>query len=230
MDPDPTLNFEQGEVIYEHPTISEWIRFWKASLGIPLVLWPAFYVFEIYANDGAPSLSWASENLSWSEIPRQFQDAGDWDLENVRYCDDHDYMNSAYGAKRMIVRPSHTMYQVAVLTGLQLLSADYVSKLVYNKDRDLVFAYKQDGLWRDSEYVYELHHLERMVPSPVMSYKDLSDQKEDGITTLYCMNSRDYLKLYNDPKYWNLDLRDDFKRQTSNLWDHVSDEFDGKFL
>ena len=84
-------------------------------------------------------------------------------------------MNSTYGAKRMIVRPTHTFYQIGLLSALQMLSMDYVSKMVYNKDKDLVFVYKQDGIWNDKEYIYEMHHLERMVPAVSSAWKDLSD-------------------------------------------------------
>jgi hypothetical protein len=101
------------------------------------------------------------------------------------------------------VRPSHTFYQAATLGFLQLLSADYVSKMVYNKDKDLVFVYKQDGLFRDYEYVHEVHHLEQMVPYSVLARKELSTLDKNGITTLYDMGTRDYLKFYNDSKYWN---------------------------
>ena len=61
MDPDPTLNFEAGEVIYENKRVTEWVKFWKVISGVTLGLWPAFYTFEIYAADGIPSLGWASD-------------------------------------------------------------------------------------------------------------------------------------------------------------------------
>jgi hypothetical protein len=60
----------------------------------------------------------------------------------------------------MIARPAHTFYIVSVLAMLQYINLDYVSKMVYNKEKDLVFVYKQDGLWNESESVYEMHHLE----------------------------------------------------------------------
>jgi hypothetical protein len=61
MDPDPTLTFEQGEVIYENKKVVEWVRFWKTLAAVTLCGWPAFYTFEIYAADGAPSLKWLSD-------------------------------------------------------------------------------------------------------------------------------------------------------------------------
>jgi hypothetical protein len=51
---------------------------------------------------------------------------------------------------------------------------DYVSKMVYNKDRDVVFVYKPDGLWGETEHVFEMHHLEQLVPAPVTSFKNMS--------------------------------------------------------
>jgi myo-inositol-hexaphosphate 3-phosphohydrolase len=49
-----------------------------------------------------------------------------------------------------------------------------------------------------------------MVPYPATSIKDLSANREDGILTVHDMSTRDYLKFYNDNKYWNLDLKDEF--------------------
>jgi len=69
-------------------------------------------------------------------------------------------MNIHYGAKRSIVRPVHTAYMLHVLILMQHANMDYVSRMVYNKDKDLVFVYKPNGLWNEQEYVYEMHHLE----------------------------------------------------------------------
>lgn len=65
MEPDPSLNFEEGEVIYENKRVGEWVKFWKAMTLSIFGLSPGFYIFEIYAGDGAPSLQWMSENYSW---------------------------------------------------------------------------------------------------------------------------------------------------------------------
>jgi len=210
MDPDPSLSFKQGETIYENRRVTEWVRFWRASAACTFGFMPGFYIFEMYAADGLPSIDWISENwMNWN-IPKQFQDGGGWDLEGKRYCDDHDYMNIQYGGKRAFARPAHTIYMATLLCLLQNMNWDYVSKMVYNKDKDIVFVYKPTGLWNDHEYVYEMHHLEQMVPHAVTAVKDLSMQRDDGIVTVYCMNTRDNLKFYNEDKYWNMDLKDEF--------------------
>ena len=66
IEPDASVNFEEGEIIYENKKVSEWIKFWKASAIGLFGLSPGFYLFEIYAADGAPSLSWMADNWnSW---------------------------------------------------------------------------------------------------------------------------------------------------------------------
>lgn len=231
MDPDPTLNFEQGEIIYENRRLIEWIRFWKTLTFCTLGLGPGFYVFEIYAADGAPSIDWMAENWNWWNIPKQFQDGGGWGLEGVRYCDDHDYMNLQYGAKRAIARPVHTTYCAQVLILLQYMNFDYVSKMVYSKDKDLVFVYKPDGIWNETEYIHEMHHLEQMVPYSVFALQNHPMLKDDGIMTVYDMAQRENLKFYNEDKYWNLDLKDEFVGQTRGLWQgNFKSKYDGSIF
>lgn len=72
MDPDPTLNFQTGEVIYENRNVLEWTRFWKSLTAVCFGLTPGFYVFEMYAADGFPSIDWMADNFSWHKIPKQF--------------------------------------------------------------------------------------------------------------------------------------------------------------
>lgn len=230
MDPDPTLSFEQGETIYENKRVVEWIRFWKTMGGIVFGGWPIFYTYEIYNGDGAPSLQWMSSNWNWWQIPTQFQDGSDWGLEGYRYCDDHDYMNVQYSIKRGVVRPAHTFYMLSVLVFLQNINFDYVSKMTYNRDKDLVFVYRPDGLWNETEHVYEVHHLEQMVPSPVTAVKDMTMQRKDGILNIYDMASRDYLKFYGEDKYWNQELKEEFLGQTRSLWLGNADKYDGRIF
>jgi len=208
MDPDPTLNFEKGETVYENKKVGEWVRMWKLILTGFLPFWPAFYTFEIYQADGVPSLQWLSDAGSWYQTPLQMQDSGNWNLESCRYQDEHDYMNIQYIWKRSVLRPVHTMYQLAILYFLQGMNFNYVTKMVYNKDKDLVFCYKPYGWFTFKEHVHEVHHLESMVPGTVNAYQHLGMGHKDGITTLQCMDTKEQIKLYNDPKYWNIELRD----------------------
>ena len=102
--------------------------------------------------------------------------------------------------------------------------------MTYNKEKDLVFVYRPDGFWNEHEYVYEMHHLEQMVPSPVTSYKHMSMQREDGILSVYCMSTRDYLKFYNEDKYWNVEQKEDFLSQTRSLWKNLVNKYNGRIF
>ena len=128
-------------------------------------------------------------------------------------------MNIQYGAKRSIVRPSHTMYVATLMTMVWGMDLDYVTKMRYNKDKDLVFVTKPDRFWGESEHVYEMHHLEQMVPAPVTAIKDMASNDENGIMTVHCMAQNDNMKFYKDRKYWNDDLRPEFENETRGLWD-----------
>ena len=93
-------------------------------------------------------------------------------------------MNIQYGAKRSVVRPSHTFF-VATLAGLiYTMDLDYVTKMSFNKDKDLVFVKKPDMAWGETEHIYEMHHLEQMVPSPVTAMKNMSANDPNGILTV----------------------------------------------
>ena len=62
-----------------------------------------------------------------------------------------------------------------------------------------------------------MHHLEQMVPYAVTSIKNLSMQRDDGILTVYDMNTRDNLKFYAEDKYWNLDVKDEFMANPASV-------------
>ena len=123
-----------------------------------------------------------------------------------------------YSVKRAIVRPEHTAYMLNVLILIQQLNLDYATKMVYNKEKDLVFVYKPEGLWFEKEFVYEMHHLEQLTPYSVTAIKNMSMQKDDGIVNVRCMSTHQQSKFYNDDKYWNMDLKDEFMANTRNLW------------
>ena len=132
--------------------------------------------------------------------------------------------------KRSIARPAHTFFLVSVLAMVQNINLDYVTKMVYNRDKDLVFVYKPDGLWGETEHVFEMHHLEQVVPAPVTAVPDLSAQRDDGIINVYCMNTKNYLKFYGEDKYWNVELKDDFMGQTRTLWEDNINKYQGRIF
>lgn len=102
--------------------------------------------------------------------------------------------------------------------------------MVYNREKDLVFVYRPDGLWGETEHVYEMHHLEQVMPSAVTQIPHLSMQRNDGILNIYCMNTKDYLKFYGEDKYWNQEVKEDFLSQTRSLWLDNTSKYNGKIF
>ncbi len=118
-------------------------------------------MYEFWCNSGFPSMQWVDQHfLTPGKAPRQFQDTVDLDLYSYRYPDNDDFMNIQYTYKRAFARPSHMMYMAVILGMLPSLHFDYASKLVYNKEKDLVFVYKLQGYFNESDEVYEVAHLE----------------------------------------------------------------------
>jgi hypothetical protein len=66
-----------------------------------------------------------------------------------------------------------------------------------------------------------------MVPSPVTSWKDMSMNRDDGILSVKCMSTNEFLKFYNEDKYWNLEQKEDFIGQTRSLWKNLTDKYHG---
>jgi hypothetical protein len=140
-------------------------------------------------------------------------------------------MNIQYGAKRTVVRSSHTMYVATAMALLYGMDFDYVTKMRYNKDKDLVFVTKPDKLWGEKEHVYEVHHLEQMVPAPVTAMKHMSAMRHDGIMTVKDMAQNENLKFYKEDKYWNADLKKEFMNETRGLWESTHrDKYTGRIF
>lgn len=105
-------------------------------------------------------------------------------------------MNMQHATKRLIVKPMHTAHLAMCGAMIYVTNFDYVTKMTYNKDKDLVFVYKPDGFWNEKEHVHEVHHLEHMVPAAVTAWKDMSAMKDDGIITISDMAQKEQLKFY----------------------------------
>jgi hypothetical protein len=54
---------------------------------------------------------------------------------------------------------------------------------------------------------------------------------KDGITDISCLNTQQNFKVKNDPAYWNPQLKDEFMRRVTKLWDEsYYQEGVGKFV
>lgn len=62
-----------------------------------------------------------------------------------------------------------------------------------------------------------------MVPAAVTAMKNMPSLDPNGILTVHDMADKHYLKFYQDPKYWNADLKEEFLSETRSLWDTTHD-------
>ena len=110
------------------------------------------------------------------------------------------------------------MYAAMALTMLYHLDFGYVTKMQYNKDKDLVFVTRPNRIWGEKEHVYEVHHLEQMVPAPVTALQHHSSHDPKGIMKVYDMAQHEVMLFYKEDKYWNSDLKKEFLDETESLW------------
>ena len=104
-----------------------------------------------------------------------------------------------------------------VFSTLNAATEDFVVKMQYNKEKDLVFVTKSRGGFfrRRVEEVYEGVHLQVLPPS---TQCDLDDLAGDRMITMTDMNSQDSFILYKDGKYWHPEHGEGFKSQIYQLW------------
>lgn len=98
----------------------------------------------------------------------------------------------------------------------RLMTQDFVVKLQYNKDRDLVFVTKgcQNAFSKKlTEHVHETTHLQCLPPSVGISMK-----LQESLMTVTDMYSDEVMYLYTDPKYWNQDLSVEFQDHLFAMW------------
>lgn len=66
---------------------------------------------------------------------------------------------------------------------------DYVVRLQYSKDKELLFVTRVSPYGALEEEVYEMAHLEVLPPSVKSALKYMSAQDEDGLWDITCMNT-----------------------------------------
>lgn len=110
----------------------------------------------------------------------------------------------------------------AILRMLTLATKPYIIKMSYSVDKELVFLKRVGTFGRLHEEVVEVAHLEVPPSNSMARMRDISSQCPDGIWHLTNLGSANYLDsilLYNNDKYWNPKLKDEFLRGRLGLWD-----------
>lgn len=70
-----------------------------------------------------------------------------------------------------------------------------------------------------------------MVPNAVTSIRNMSALDKNGILTIHDMAEKDYFKFYQEEKYWNVELKEEFRAETMGLWtDTFKDKYAGNIF
>lgn len=118
------------------------------------------------------------------------------------------------------------LYTAVLLFGIYMhrsfkIGHEYVTKAVYNRERDLVFVWRPTGYVSKQVHVYELHYLEQTTPKVTSGWKDLGGFQKDGIFVLNDLRLNQELIFYNESKFWNVDQREHFMKNTNTFWNKL---------
>lgn len=198
--PDPSLNFEEGEVIYENTRLLEWLKFWQLTIFTAAAYGVLFVPYQLVMKTHLVT-PLADEIMFF---PYHYVSPFNVDTYHVAVP----FITGIAG------------YGVFLILNLvNRITSSYVVKMSYSKDKELVFVKRVDLHGAVEEEVYEAAHLEILPPSARTSLGGMSAQDKDGLTVLTCMNTQKELLLYNDKKNWNPHLRKSFFTSHLNLWD-----------
>lgn len=200
-EPDSSLNFAAGDVLYSKPSNKDWGKFWMTSLWVNIFYWGAALPFHQFFRSTTP-------------VPSAIEDIGagfhtqSWTMSEI------DYYHIA------------PLFYVSIL-GLLGLAANqaagnivsaYPSSIQFNETKDLIFVKRVNQQGSEEEKVFEVDHLE-IVPPSIFSSLPLFDLSKNGFITLHDLNTRENFVLHNDPKYWNPEVREWFLKKVTKLWD-----------
>lgn len=180
-----------------------------------LPLW--ILLTESYNNNTVPSPEYMGRftfyihpmNASWRGLPRR-------QAERILYWGSNLWTWQHWVRKGLFY---FLVISVGVMMKRVLHSgSEYVTKAVFNREKDLVFVWRVTGLFRKQMHVYELHYLEQTVPKAISSWKHLGNFQNDGIFTVHDLRLDHSLFFYNERKYWNIDERDHFFKNTTTFW------------
>lgn len=138
--PDPSLNFEEGEVIYENTRLLEWLKFWQltvftgAAYGVFFIPYQLVYKTHLIMP--------IAEEMVFT--PYHYVSPFNMDTWKLS----------------VPIIGGVIAYSVfIVLNFTNVTTSQYAVKMSYNKDKELVFVKRIDLYGAVEEEVYEAAHL-----------------------------------------------------------------------
>jgi hypothetical protein len=216
FEPDKDLCLEEGETIYENKWVFEWVVFWRLLLSLsPLAFF--WYIYESYSNNTPASPEYSSRfapilhpiNSYIRGQPRRVP-------ETLNYWGSNMWLWQHW-VRKGLVYPLVIMI-VAMTRRSFVQGKEYVIKAAFNRERDLVFIWKPSGFLNKQLHIYELHYLEQTVPRMTSSWQHLGNFKKEGLFVVTDLRLDQELLFYNEKKFWNIDEREHFFKNTTTFW------------
>lgn len=138
--PHESLNFEQGEVLYENTKVAEWVKFWQMTMMTVGAFGGVFVPYNLgyktnLVTDAADELSFGLYHLCSPSL-----------IDITRLT-----VPLAVGVGYYVV--------YALQNFINCAANDYIIKMSYSKDKELLFVKRIDVWGLVTEEVYEMAHL-----------------------------------------------------------------------
>lgn len=212
--PHPSLSFEEGEVIYENAGVQEWINFWKYFSVLAFFFLAGWVNYQFFFKNRMTEDFLGKSKLLWVKSPKAERKKREKARKNIFRLD-------RFRVLLLIGTVGVPAIAFGILRMLTRITQCYIVKMSYSVDKELIFLKRVSTFGRLKEEVVETAHLEVPPPTAVSRIADLSSEDPNGIWRLTNLASVDYLDsilLYNNDKYWNPKLKDEFLRGRLGLW------------
>jgi hypothetical protein len=209
--PDPDVDFEKGEIIYDNPYAFQGSALAKqtcwASLGL--------VAFHMLHTAGSGRTVYPIGNEGMDHRTDGYDPGQNYALNVYQFYGDWQDIETLGGVG--FIAPLAPLAAVAVVSFIKTLTDGVCVKMQFNKNRDLVFVTKVGGVFMNKPYeeVYETTHLQVLPPSPASGFALASDRE---VFTINCMASHESFRVMNNPEYWNPELKGEFYRHLHSLW------------
>jgi hypothetical protein len=141
------LNFEEGETVYENKWVKEWVFFWRlVILMFPLTL--VVYSFECYYNQSTPSPEFQSAFSLGAHTNNYAERSVDKNLmEIVNYWGKSMWLWQHWVRKTLFYFLM-SLVLLVVFKYVPMIGKEYVTKMKFNRERDLVYIWTFSGYLR----------------------------------------------------------------------------------
>lgn len=212
-EPDPDVNFEKGDVIYENPYAYQSSRLAKQT-GTGSLAYILIHVMHTALTNRTvyPIYNEAMDHRADGIDPIHYYVKGVYSGTSSDWHDIETLGNISF------VAPLLPLAMATLTIGLRQLTSGAVTKMQFNKNRDLVFVTRVGGTFfaKEVEEIYETTHLQVLPPTVQTGFENVSTRP---IFKISCMASHETFSVYTDPQYWNPELKQDFHSHLHHLWE-----------